>query len=63
MSDNIRIPDSIDMQRLKAMQIVAKMREKADAMGAGFIGGFVGPTGEMFTMTNIEDLKKFLKGS
>ena len=28
MSDNLRIPDSIDMQRLKAMQMVAKMKEK-----------------------------------
>ena len=64
MSDNLRIPDSIDMQRLKAMQMVAKMKEKADARGVGFIGGFISPTGEKFVMTNIEDdISKFLPDS
>jgi len=56
MPDNTpRIPDSIDMQRLSAMQLVAKMKESADKHGVGFIGGFIAPNGEKFVMTNMED--------
>ena len=37
------------------MQLTAKLREKADACGAGFIGGFLDPnTGEVFVMSNME---------
>ena len=50
-----RIPDSIDLQRLQAMQLVAKMKESADKHGIGFIGGFVAPDGQKFVMTNFED--------
>jgi hypothetical protein len=61
MNEDIRIPDAIDIQRLQAMQAVAKMKEKADSMGIGFIGGFITPTGEKFTMTNLkDDITKFL---
>jgi hypothetical protein len=49
-----RIPDSVDLQRLEAMQVVAKMKEAADRNGIGFIGGFVAPNGEKFVMTNYE---------
>jgi hypothetical protein len=55
MSDSIRIPDSIDLQRLQAMQLVAKMKESADKHGVGFIGGFISPDGEKFIMTNLND--------
>jgi len=55
MSDSIRIPDSIDLQRLQAMQLVAKMKESADKHGVGFIGGFISPDGEKFIMTNMDD--------
>jgi hypothetical protein len=55
MSDSLRIPDSIDLQRLQAMQLVAKMKESADKHGIGFIGGFVAPSGEKFIMTNMDD--------
>ncbi len=55
MSDKIRIPDSIDIQRLQAMQLVAKMKESADKHGVGFIGGFVSPDGQKFIMTNMDD--------
>jgi hypothetical protein len=48
-----RIPDAIDKQRLQAMQLVAKMKESADKYGVGFVGGFVGPDGEKFMMTNL----------
>jgi hypothetical protein len=55
MSDSIRIPDSIDIQRLQAMQLVAKMKESADKHGIGFIGGFISPDGQKFIMTNMDD--------
>jgi hypothetical protein len=55
MSDKIRIPDSIDIQRLQAMQLVAKMKESADKHGVGFIGGFIAPDGEKFIMTNMDN--------
>ncbi len=55
MSDSLRIPDSIDLQRLQAMQLVAKMKESADKHGIGFIGGFVAPDGQKFVMTNMDE--------
>jgi hypothetical protein len=50
-----RIPDSLDMQRLSAMQLTARMKETADKLGVGFIGGFIAPNGEKFVMTNIDE--------
>ena len=50
-----RIPDSMDMQRLQAMQLVAKMKESAERHGIGFIGGFISPDGQKFVMTNMDD--------
>ena len=50
-----RIPDSIDIQRLQAMQLVAKMKESAEKHGIGFIGGFISPDGQKFVMTNMDD--------
>jgi hypothetical protein len=56
MKDNTpRIPDSLDMQRLQAMQLVARMKEAPDRLGIGFIGGFVAPNGEKFVMSNMDD--------
>jgi hypothetical protein len=55
MSDSLRIPDSVDLQRLQAMQLVAKMKESADKHGIGFIGGFISPDGQKFIMTNMDD--------
>ena len=55
MPDSLRIPDSIDLQRLQAMQLVAKMKESADKHGVGFIGGFISPDGQKFIMTNMDD--------
>lgn len=49
-----RIPDAVDTQRLEAMQFVAKMKESADRLGIGFIGGFISPNGEKFVMSNME---------
>jgi hypothetical protein len=57
-----RIPDNIDMQRLKAMQFVARMKETAERVGVGFIGGFIGPDGQKFMMTNMnqDEVIKYL---
>lgn len=54
-SNTPRIPDSLDMQRLQAMQLVAKMKESAERHGIGFIGGFISPDGQKFVMTNMDD--------
>ncbi len=50
-----RIPDSVDLQRLQAMQLVARMKEAADHNGIGFVGGFVAPDGQKFMMTNMDE--------
>ena len=50
-----RIPDAIDIQRLQAMQLVAKMKESADKYGVGFVGGFISPDGQKFMMTNMDE--------
>ena len=50
-----RIPDSVDRQRLEAMQLVARMKESADKFGIGFVGGFIAPNGEKFMMTNMDE--------
>ena len=51
-----RIPDSVDIERLKKMQTVAKMKDFADQRGIGFVGGYFDPsTGEMFTMDNLPE--------
>jgi len=50
-----RIPDSVDLQRLQAMQLVAKMKESADRHGVGFVGGFICPDGQKFMMTNMDE--------
>lgn len=49
------IPDSIDRQRLEAMQFIAKMKESADRLGVGFIGGFVAPDGQKYIVSNMND--------
>ena len=49
------IPNSIATDQLQAMAFVAKMKEAADRVGAGFIGGFVTPDGKKFVMTNFLD--------
>lgn len=54
MSQDLSVPNSIDPQRLHAMQIVAKMKEAADRQGIAFVGGFVTPDGEKFVMSNVE---------
>lgn len=55
MNNKPRIPDSVDAQKLAYMQLTAKMKESADKHGIGFIGGFVSPDGEVFSMTNLDE--------
>ena len=55
MDNKPRIPDSVDAQKLAYMQLTAKMKESADKHGIGFIGGFVSPDGEVFSMTNLNE--------
>ena len=51
-----RIPDSVDMQRLKKMEMVAKMKAFADQRGMGFVGGYYDEkTGELFQMNNLPE--------
>jgi len=51
-----RIPDSVDMQRLKKMEMVAKMKSFADERGMGFVGGYYDEkTGELFQMNNLPE--------
>ena len=55
MSD-IQIPDSIPTSdKLHAMQLVAKMKDAADRVGAGFIGGFVAPDGTKYISSNMDE--------
>jgi len=53
--------DSYSLQQLQAMQVVARMKEAADKVGAGFVGGFVTPTGERFLMSNMNNDSSQLK--
>lgn len=46
--------DSFSMEQLHAMRVVARMKEAADRMGAGFVGGFIAPNGQRFVMSNVE---------
>ena len=46
--------DKFSMEQLKSMQLVAKMKEAADRCGAGFVGGFISPTGQRFMMSNVD---------
>lgn len=46
--------DQYSMEQLRAMKLVAKMKEAADRCGAGFVGGFISPTGQRFMMSNVD---------
>ena len=50
------IPDNLpDNDVLEAMAFVAKMKESADRIGAGFVGGFTAADGTKFVMTNMNE--------
>ena len=50
-----KIPSSVDRQQLEAMHYIAKLKESADTLGIGFIGGFIGPNGDKFVMSNMDN--------
>ena len=51
-----RIPDAMDLNRLKRMQTVAKMKEFANRNGMGFVGGYYDEkTGELLQMDNLPE--------
>jgi hypothetical protein len=50
-----KIPNSLHRQELEAMHYIAKLKESADKLGIGFIGGFIAPNGEKFVMTNMDE--------
>ena len=54
--NNPRIPHAMDLNRLKRMQTVAKMKEFANRNGMGFVGGYYDEkTGELFQMDNLPE--------
>ena len=48
-------PDKLSTEHLMAMQLVARMKEAADKAGAGFVGGFISPTGQRFMMSTVDN--------
>ena len=53
-SSDLANQSKYSMDQLKAMQLVARMKEAADNAGAGFVGGFITPTGQRFMMSNVD---------
>ena len=49
------VPSTVSSKNLAAMAYVARMKEAADKLGCGFVGGFISPEGEKFMMTNMSD--------
>jgi hypothetical protein len=49
-----KIPDSFQRQELEAMHYIAKLKESADKLGIGFIGGFVAPNGNKYIVSNMD---------
>ena len=47
--------DKYSIEQLHAMRLVARMKEAAERVGAGFVGGFVTPTGQRFMMSNVDE--------
>ena len=47
--------DALTLRQLAGMQLVARMKEAADKVGAGFVGGFIDENGNRFMMSNLEE--------
>ena len=54
-SGNLSNPDKLSTEMCHAMALVAKMRESADKVGAGFVGGFITPDGQYFMSSNVDE--------
>lgn len=52
---NLANQDKYSIEQLHAMRLVARMKEAAEKVGAGFVGGFVTPTGQSFMMSNVDE--------
>jgi len=50
-----KIPNSLHQQELKAMHYIAKLKESADKLGIGFIGGFIAPNGNKYVVSNMDE--------
>jgi len=50
-----RIPNSLHRQELEAMHYIAKLKESADKLGIGFIGGFIAPNGNKYVVSNMDE--------
>ena len=50
-----KIPNSLHRQELEAMHYIAKLKESADKLGIGFIGGFVAPNGNKYVVSNMDE--------
>ena len=46
---------ALTMRQLAGMQLVARMKEAADKVGAGFVGGFIDENGNRFMMSNLSE--------
>ena len=53
-SKDLSKTDAPTMRQLAGMQLVARMKEAADKVGAGFVGGFIDENGNRFMMSNME---------
>jgi len=54
-TDDLANQDKYSIEQLHAMRLVARMKEAAEKVGAGFVGGFVTPTGQRFMMSNVDE--------
>jgi len=50
-----KIPNSLHRQELEAMHYIAKLKESAEKLGIGFIGGFIAPNGKKFVVSNMDE--------
>lgn len=54
-SKDLSKTDAPTMRQLAGMQLVARMKEAADKVGAGFVGGFIDENGNRFMMSNVDE--------
>lgn len=60
-SKDLSSRDELSMQQLQSMQVVTKMKEAADKVGASIVCGFITKTGEHFIVSNVENSENEVK--
>ena len=60
-SKDLSSRDELSMQQLQSMQVVTKMKEAADKVGASIVCGFITKTGEHFIVSNVENPENEVK--